>query len=173
MFILFNFNSIHRIYPQNTPFPWLRRSGLTLSRCKVYLFERHIPHGPGCHGAGNCFTLMRHTQTPSSHFSKDNHSLVQVVKGQVNHVHLDEIHNRIPCISPQKTLHRLSRDRLIMFTLMRSTQNPSYLSSKDIVPVVTGHVNYVYLDEIHAESLVSLLKRHYPGCHGTGKLSLP
>jgi hypothetical protein len=59
-----------------------------------------------------------------------------------------------------------------MFTLMRSTQNPSYLSSKDITPVVTGQVIYVYLDEIHAESLVSLLKRHYPGCHGTGKLCL-
>jgi hypothetical protein len=56
---------------------------------------------------------------------------------------------------------------------MRSTQNPSYLSSKYITSVVTGHVNYVYLDEIHAESLISLLKRHYCGCYGTGKLCLP
>jgi hypothetical protein len=39
--------------------------------------------------------------------------------------------------------------------------------------VVTGQVNYVYLDKIHAESLLSLLKRHYPGCHGTGNLCLP
>jgi hypothetical protein len=37
---------------------------------------------------------------------------------------------------------------------------PSYLSSKDITPVVMGQVNYVYLDKIHAEPLVSLLKRH-------------
>jgi hypothetical protein len=60
-----------------------------------------------------------------------------------------------------------------MFTLIRCMQNPSYLSSKDITLVVTGQVNYVYLDEIHPESLISLLKRHNPGCHGTGKLSLP
>jgi hypothetical protein len=53
-----------------------------------------------------------------------------------------------------------------MFTLKRFTQNPSYLFSKDITPVVMGQVNYVYLDEIHAECLVSLLKRHFPGCHG-------
>jgi hypothetical protein len=56
---------------------------------------------------------------------------------------------------------------------MISTQNPSYLSSKDITPVVTGQINYVYLYEIHAEPLVSFLKRHYPSCHGTGKLCLP
>jgi hypothetical protein len=58
---------------------------------------------------------------------------------------------------------------------MRSTQNPLYLSSKDIIPVVTGQVNYVYLDEIHAESLVSLLKRHSLlrlRCHRIVKYSL-
>jgi hypothetical protein len=53
---------------------------------------------------------------------------------------------------------------------MRSKQNPSYLSSKEITPIVTGQVKYIHLDEIHAEPLVSLLKRHYPGYHGTGKL---
>ncbi len=147
MFNKINFNSIHRLCPQNKSFPWPRRSsqsGLTLSRCTVSIFKRHSIHDPCCHGIGNCFTLIWSTHTPSCFFSKDILSLFLVVTGQVNYVHLDKIH-----------------------------QNTSLLSSKDIIPVVTGQVNYVYLDEIHTEPLVSLFRRHLPRCHGTGKLCSP
>ncbi len=61
-----------------------------------------------------------------------------------------------------------------MFTLIIFTINPLYLPSKDITPVVKVRTGKLcYLDKIQAESLVSILKRHYPGCQGTGKLCLP
>jgi hypothetical protein len=76
-------------------------------------------------------------------------------------------------ISPQKTLPGLSRESYVSCDEIYAEPLISLL--KRHYPVVTGQINYVYmyLDEIHTESLVSLLKRHYPGCHGTGKLCLP
>jgi hypothetical protein len=79
---------------------------------------------------------MRPTQTPSSHLSQDILSLFLVVTGQANH---DE-----PFVSLLKRHYPgfYGTDE-IMFTLMRSTQNPSCLSSKDILSmalVVTGQV---------------------------------
>jgi hypothetical protein len=90
---------------------------------------------------------------------------------QVNYVTLIRFKQN-PSYLSSKDITPVVKVQVNYVYLMRSTQNPSYLSSKEFTPVVTGQVNYVYLDKIHAESLVSLLKRHYPGCHGTGKLCL-